>query len=212
MICLIQARMSSKRFKGKILNKIKHYEIFFILYKRLKKSKLISKIVFVTSNHRSDDIFCNILKKKKINFFRGDLNNVALRFLNCVEKYKKKDFIRICCDSPLINWKLADKLIDLSKKKEFDIITNSLDSKYAKGMGIEIIKTSSLKKNILFFSKIEKEHVTKYFYKNKFKFKIVKYNKSKKTKFSNYCVDYPSDIRKLNKIIGGKNPINSLNF
>ena len=91
MICLIQARMSSKRFKGKIINKIKNYEIFLILYKRLQKAKLISKIVFVTSKHRSDDIFCNILKKKKINFFRGDLNNVAQRFLNCAEKYKKKN-------------------------------------------------------------------------------------------------------------------------
>ena len=212
MICLIQARMSSKRFKGKIINKIKNYEIFLILYKRLQKAKLISKIVFVTSKHRSDDIFCNILKKKKINFFRGDLNNVAQRFLNCAEKYKKKKFIRICCDSPLINWELTDQLIDLSKKKKFNIISISFFSKYAKGMGIEIIKTSLLKKNILFFSKIEKEHVTKYFYKNKFKFKVLKYNRSKKMKFSNYCVDYPSDIKKLNKVIGNKNPIDSLNF
>jgi hypothetical protein len=31
-------------------------------------------------------------------------------------------------------------------------------------------------------------------------------------KFSNYCVDYPSDIKKLNKVIGNKNPIDSLNF
>ena len=210
MICLIQARMSSKRFKGKIISKINNYELFFILYKRLLKSELISKIVFVTSNHRSDDIFCNILKKKKINYFRGDLNNVAKRFLKCAERYKKKNFIRICCDSPLINWKSVDKLIILSKKKKFDLLTNSLDSNYAKGTGIEIVKSNLLKKNISFFSKDDKEHVTKYFYKNKSSFNIVKYNKSKKTKFLNYCVDYPSDIKKLNKIIGDKNPIDFL--
>ena len=58
---------------------------------------------------------------------------------------KKKTFIRICCDSPLINWKLVDKLITISKKKKFDLITNSLDINYSKGMGVEIIKSELLK-------------------------------------------------------------------
>tara|TARA_B100000989_G_scaffold80716_1_gene57531 strand:- start:3938 stop:4573 length:636 start_codon:yes stop_codon:yes gene_type:complete len=210
MICFIQARMSSKRFKGKIIAKINNYQLFDILYRRLKKSKLISKIVFLTSNHKSDDIFCNILNKKNIDYFRGDLNNVAKRFLKSAELYKKKTFIRICCDSPLINWKLVDKLITISKKKKFDLITNSLDINYSKGMGVEIIKSELLKKNISFFTKSDKEHVTRYFYKNKLKFNIVKYENTSKTKFNNYCIDYPSDIKKLTKIIGDKNPINFL--
>lgn len=210
MICFIQARMSSKRFKGKIITKINNYQLFYILYRRLKKSKLISKIVFLTSNHISDDIFCNILNKKNIDYFRGDLDNVAKRFLQGAELYKKKAFIRICCDSPLINWKLVDKLIVISKKKKFDLITNSLDTNYSKGMGIEIIKSELIKKNISFFTKSDKEHVTRYFYRNKLKFNIVKYENISKTKFDNYCVDYPSDIKKLTKIIGGKNPINFL--
>ena len=117
MICFIQARMSSKRFPKKIIQKIGNIEIYRILYQRLLKSKKISKIFFLTSSHKSDDAFCKLLKHEEIKFFRGNLDNVALRFLKFAQKLKVKKFIRVCCDSPFINWKMVDDIISDSKKK-----------------------------------------------------------------------------------------------
>ena len=207
MICFIQARMSSKRFPKKIIHKIANIEIYRILYQRLLKSKKISKILFLTSNHQSDDKFCEILKNEEIEFYRGDLDNVAQRFLTFAQKLKVKKFIRVCCDSPFISWKMVDDMITNSEKKKFDLFTNSLSKNYVKGNGIEIINTNSLKKNIKNFSKNEKEHVTKYFYDKRNKFKILEFNIKKRFLLKNYCVDYKKDIKILEKYLKKNNPI-----
>ena len=105
---------------------------------------------------------------------------------------------------------MVDDIISDSKKKKFDLFTNSLSKNYAKGNGIEIINTNSLKKNIKNFSKNEKEHVTRYFYDNRKKFKILKFNIKKKFLLKNYCVDYKKDIKVLEKYLNKNNPINFL--
>ena len=71
------------------------------------------------------------LKKNKINFFRGDLENVAMRLYKTAKKNKAKFFVRISGDSPLIDPKLIDKAIKMSKGlKKYDIITNVFPRKH----------------------------------------------------------------------------------
>jgi spore coat polysaccharide biosynthesis protein SpsF (cytidylyltransferase family) len=70
----IQARTNSKRLFGKCLLKIKGIETILILFNRIKSSNY--KTIILTSKDKSDDYLVKILKKNKISFFRGDLNNV----------------------------------------------------------------------------------------------------------------------------------------
>ena len=62
--------------------------------------------------------------------------------------------------------------VSFLKKSKFDIITNVFPRTYPKGLSYEIFKTSILKKNIKFFSRRDKEHVTTFFYKNFKNYKI----------------------------------------
>ena len=109
--CFIQARYSSKRLRGKVLKKIGRLTLLEILIRRLKKSKKISKIVVLTSSTNSDQKIVSFCKKKKIHFFCGSLNNVFLRFKSAIKKYKPEKVIRISADSPLMDWRLIDKMI-----------------------------------------------------------------------------------------------------
>jgi spore coat polysaccharide biosynthesis protein SpsF (cytidylyltransferase family) len=208
MICLVQARMSSKRFPGKIIKKINNIELIIIIYKRLLQSKLLKKIYISTSNHKSDDKLCVFLKKKKINFLRGDLNNVSKRLLEQAETLKVKKFMRICGDSPLIDYNLLDEMILKSKNKSFDLFTNSFPRTYPRGMGIEIISVNILKNFIKKFNSIEKEHVTQFFYNNAKKFKIINFKNSKNLSKLNYCVDDKNDLNFLRAFLRNKNLIN----
>ena len=54
IVAIVQARINSKRFPGKVLKKINGKTILEILLKRLQKSKKITKIVVATSNENSD--------------------------------------------------------------------------------------------------------------------------------------------------------------
>ena len=204
MLVIIQARSSSKRFPNKILYKIKSKSIISRVLFNISKSKLVTKIVVATSNDKSDSKFVKLLKKKKIRFYRGSLNNVALRLVKASQKFKSKYFIRISGDSPLISFKIIDKSIRLFKNNSnADLITNVFPRSFPSGQSVEIVKTKIIKDNLSKMNISEKEHVTTYFYKNKSKFKIINFkNYTKKFKnIGKMTIDYKSDVKKLKKYI-----------
>tara|TARA_Y100001980_G_C14519432_1_gene294733 strand:- start:300 stop:941 length:642 start_codon:yes stop_codon:yes gene_type:complete len=209
MYCVVQARCGSKRLNRKIFKKIKNKSIIERVISRLEKSKKISKIIIATSIDKKDNDIEKFCKKKKISYYRGSLNNVALRFLQISKKYNLKSLIRISCDSPFINYKILDEGISLFKKNEFDIITNVFPRTYPKGLSYEIFKTSILKNNIKFFSNKDKEHVTTFFYKNFKNYKIYNFYSLKRFKNINLCVDTKKDLVFLRK---NYNKILKLNF
>lgn len=209
MYCVVQARCGSKRLNRKIFKKIKNKSIIERVISRLEKSKKISKIIIATSVDKKDNDIEKFCKKKKISYYRGSLNNVALRFLQISKKYNLKSLIRISCDSPFINYKILDEGISFFKKNEFDIITNVFPRTYPKGLSYEIFKTSILKKNIKFFSNKDKEHVTTFFYKNFKNYKIYNFYSLKRFKNINLCVDTKKDLVFLRK---NYNKILKLNF
>ena len=70
VIAIIQDRYNSIRLKGKILKKISKYSSIELVYKRLKKSKLIEEIIIATSGDITNKPFVDFLKKKKYEIFR----------------------------------------------------------------------------------------------------------------------------------------------
>lgn len=198
MLTIVQARLSSKRFPKKVLYKVNNKPLIYYLVKNLKKTKKKLKIIIATSTKKTDDELVKYCKKNKIMFFRGKLNNVAHRLVSCAKKYKAKYFIRICADSPIIKPYIIDEIIrSFSKKKKYHLITNLFPRTFEKGQSVEIIKTKILECNLIKFDQNEKEHVTKYFYKNYKKFKI--YNL--KNKFKKKKIDYSVDTIKNLKFL-----------
>ena len=198
MIVIIQARMNSSRFKQKVMYEIKEKPLIWYVINSIKKSRKIKKIIIATSKNKTDDKLCYYLKKNKIDVFRGNLNNVAERFYSLASRLKLKNFIRISGDSPFMDYKIIDRAINIHRKKpnKYDLITNIFPRTFPRGRSVEIIKTMSLKKILPFINKDEKEHVTKFFYKNKEQFCIKNFKANKKN-LSNLAIDTKKDLEKL---------------
>jgi len=210
LLLIIQARSNSKRFKSKILYPIYGIPLIQHVINKVNKSKKIKELVVSTSKQKTDNELVNYLNSKKINFFRGSLNNVALRLYETAKKYNSKYFIRISGDSPLIDYRILNKAINLYKKSnDVDLITNVYPRTYPKGQSVEIIKNSIIKKNLRKFSLFDKEHVTTFFYKNAKNFKIKNLRSKKKYSFKNLSVD---TIKNLNNIIKKFDKKNFNNF
>ena len=97
------------------------------------KSKKISKVIVATSKNKSDDELVKYLKKIKIKFYRGSLDNVAERFVKAAETQKTNFFLRVNGDSPLIDPKLIDHVISIFKKNmNNDIVTNVFQELFQK--------------------------------------------------------------------------------
>ena len=201
--CFIQARYSSKRLRGKVLKKFGKLTLLEILVKRLSQSNQLKKIVILTSKSKDDKKIINFCKKKNINYFAGPLKNVFFRFKLAIKKYKPNRIIRISGDSPLIDWLLIDEMIALSKKHtKYDIISNVKKRTFPKGQSIEILKPEIFNLQNDLLSKYEKEHVTKYFYKKKYKV----YNLEVVKKFNKYnlSVDTSKDYISISSLINKK--------
>mgnify|MGYP003705867989 FL=1 len=200
MLCIIQARSNSKRFKNKVLHLIYGTPIIQHVINRVKGSKKITNLVVASSSNKNDDKLISYLQKKRIKFYRGDLENVAMRLYEVAKKNKAKFFVRISGDSPLIDPKLIDKAIRISKKeKRYDIISNVFPRTFPKGQSVEAIKTSILKKYSKHFSKIDKEHVTKYFYDNSNKFIIKNFTFDGNNKIIKLAIDTKKDLKNILK-------------
>ncbi|GIR60076.1 MAG: hypothetical protein CM15mP65_26570 [Crocinitomicaceae bacterium] len=104
-LLIIQARMGSTRFPGKVLAKIEDTPILKILFDRVCKSKYADQILIATTENSEDDCIKTFCDDNGINVFRGSDWDVLDRFYNaCLTiSPKPENIIRVCSDNPLLS-------------------------------------------------------------------------------------------------------------
>jgi len=178
----VQARMNSRRLPGKVLKSINKKKILEIIHHRLSKSEYIKKIIIVTSNNPSDDKIEKFCKLKNFLYYRGDLQNVVSRYRDASSYYGSKCIVRICGDSPFVDYKLIDSCVSTYFKKKVDLVTNVYPRTFPAGVSVEVFSKKLIDYlHLQKLDKFEKEHVTKYFYNRK-KFNIINLQSKEKMK------------------------------
>tara|TARA_B100001964_G_scaffold235408_1_gene295462 strand:+ start:1032 stop:1280 length:249 start_codon:yes stop_codon:yes gene_type:complete len=77
---IIFAKMTSKRLKNNPLLKIINSTLIETVIKRAKMVFNNNEIILATSILPVDDVLVSIAEANKINFFRGDLNNLPQEY------------------------------------------------------------------------------------------------------------------------------------
>ena len=85
-VVIIQARTSSKRFPNKVMKIIGGQRLISFVFNRVKASKKVSRIYVAISNLKKDAKLASYCKKKKYNYYRGELNNVLGRYCSLIKK------------------------------------------------------------------------------------------------------------------------------
>ena len=161
IVAIIQARINSSRFNGKVLKKIKGKSILEIIVSRLRNSKNLSNIVVATSKNKNDKKIIDLCNKIKIDSFQGSEFNVLKRYYDAAKKYNAKHIVRITADCPFVDPSILDKMIDEYFKIKVDYLSNINPPSFPDGLDIEIFSFETLEK--VFFDvkdKFQKEHVT----------------------------------------------------
>ena len=167
IICIVQARLGSKRFPEKVLQKIQNKTIIELIVDRIKFSKKISHIIVAIPNSKIDNKLYNFLKKKKIKTFRGSENNVLKRYYDAASFFKSDIVVRVTSDCPLVDYKIIDKMINIMINKKKDYVTNASPPSFPDGLDVEIFIFKSLKNAYMSTKdKYDQEHVTPFFRKS----------------------------------------------
>src|SRR5437588_12520260 len=118
----VQARMSSKRFPGKVLTLLAGRPMIAHVLERCGQAFGADKVVLATSVDPSDDRLAAYAEGHGHALFRGELDNVAGRFQQCLAAYPCDWFVRISGDSPLIDPQLLARLAQ-RRRPPYDPVT-----------------------------------------------------------------------------------------
>ena len=202
MTIIVQARMSSQRFPGKVLTNVQGKPLLGYLLERLQLSRLVDSIIIATSTDTTDDAIEQYCQRNHLPCFRGSLTNVASRFVQIIQEYKLDAFVRINADSPLMDFHVVDECLEIFKQGKYEIVTNCFKRSFPKGQSVEVLSAQAFLRGYNAMKDPQDlEHVTQYFYKNADQFKI--YNLANTADYSkvNLCVDTQEDFKHFEQIL-----------
>lgn len=115
----ITARLKSKRLPFKVIKPILGRSMIEWMIDRLKRCN-IEPIVIMTSTNPQDDPLIEIAKKNKIDYFRGNEDDVLVRIRDCARKLNVDLVISVTADCPLVEPIFIEKMIERYFDKNFD--------------------------------------------------------------------------------------------
>jgi len=207
-IVFLEVRSKSLRLPYKCLLPVGGLETVLLLLNRIKSKKY--QTIVVTTKDESDDYLCKLLKKKNFSFYRGSVNDVYRRYIDCAKNLKlnSKDIIvRTTGDNLFLNEKFILQIInEFNKTNKKFLQIDRMNSKLPYGMGAEVF-TFNLIKLLKPTYKNDPEHVTLQIKRNK-KLCHSAIIKSPKNLYNERCtLDTIDDYIKIFNIFKGiKNP------
>jgi len=203
IVAILQARTDSTRLPRKVLKPLLGKAMIIQELIRVNRSKILDKLILVTSEEASDNELTNIVREHGFNVFRGSKNNVLERFYKCAEdeKLQPNDIIvRLTGDCPLHDSTIIDELIEVFLDSKCDYMANCIKPIYPDGLDVEVFTFESLKKAYKEAKKTsEQEHVTPYIRNSGF-FDTIDLKKDSIYPEWRLTVDEPSDFIVVEKI------------
>jgi spore coat polysaccharide biosynthesis protein SpsF (cytidylyltransferase family) len=196
IVCIVQARMGSKRFPDKMMADLFGTPVLGWVLKRLKRAKLIKQIVVASP----DKELVDYAYTQECWGFQdlGDPNNVLARYIKCSNWCNAEIVVRICGDSPLICPEIVDETIKGYLENRVDICTTVLRRTFARGMDVEVLHNATLKRMNHLTNDIRlREHVTLMAYENPALFKFYGIYDSEDLSWLNVSVDTPADLDRI---------------
>lgn len=170
---IIQARLGSSRFPRKVLTEINGKKLIEHVIISLKASPAIDRIIIATTDQPHDQELVEFCERSQLLYFRGDCDDVLMRFIGAAETFNCDKIVRVCSDNPFIDLQSLNKLLEVflsDPKLDYcthvtadgvPIILNSL------GLFVEAVSVKALKKIVeMTQEKKYLEHVTMFIYRH----------------------------------------------
>jgi spore coat polysaccharide biosynthesis protein SpsF len=111
VVGIIQARMGSTRFPGKMLARLAGRPLLWHVIARMRMAVSLDDLVLATSDAPGDDILAMFAKGLGLAVVRGPEENVLERFAKAAEARQADVIVRINGDAPLVDPSFTDRLV-----------------------------------------------------------------------------------------------------
>lgn len=210
ILAILQARSSSTRLPGKVLEDLLGLPMIIRQIERLKSSSQIDLLVVATSDDPSDDALVNILNEEGVLVRRGPLDDVLERFSQVVDEFEPSSIVRLTADCPLTDINVIDMVISSHLETNSDYTSNTLEPTFPDGLDVECVSISAFNLlRTLDLSTSEREHVTLGIYKRPNIFQLNSIVQPTDLSSLRWTVDVPDDltfVRTIYELLYARNP------
>ena len=199
---VIQVRMGSTRFPGKIMMKLdEKFTVLDYVIRQLSHSKSLENIIIATTNLEQDNVIVEYAKNNELDYFRGEPLDVLDRYYKCAEKFSLDTIVRVTSDEPLIDPTIVDQIIINFQKIGCDFASNNLIRTFPAGFDAEVFSRQALERTWR-EAKLpsEREHVSPFMKKNKDIFKQFNLKNPQNIPISRLTLDREEDLKILKAI------------
>ena len=200
VIAFIQARMSSRRFPGKVLAPFRGEPIIRHVIRSVADALPSVPLVVTTSVDASDDPLAAYLRHLDVAVFRGELLDVFRRFRDCLALFQCEWILRISGDSPLLDARILKAVVGRGlQEKDADLVTTIFPRTFPNGQNAELIRSDALRAvDADALTAEDREHVTPWFYRHPERFRIVNVSSGSASLAAlSFAVDSPEDLHRL---------------
>lgn len=164
IVAIVQARMGSTRFPGKVLKPIAGEPLLWHVVNRLKRSKLIGQVTLATSTNPLDDAIAEFGERHGVLVVRGPEDNVLARFALAAEATDADIIVRVSADAPFIDAGFVDHLVNALIDQDGDYVLLE-DGAVTAHEGVDPMSRRGLDKLMMDAAAdpVAREHVTGYF-------------------------------------------------
>ncbi len=201
IVALIQARMGSSRFPGKVLEDLAGRPMLWHVVNRVRKAAKVDKVVVATTDRDVDDPVAQFCEEEGIVFFRGSESDVLDRFYQAAKANHADVVVRITADCPLIDGAVIDKVLERFQRGDCDYACNIIRYTYPDGLDTEVCSFAALERAWREAKKpSEREHVTPYLRTDRFRTANVESEIPVSPADFRWTVDHPEDLEFVRKL------------
>jgi glutamate-1-semialdehyde 2,1-aminomutase len=205
-IAVVQARMGSTRFPGKVMKSVSGKPLIELLLRRLSGSQLVRQIIVGTSTDPANDPLVDCVRALGFACEQGSENDVLLRFADICRNHDADVVVRVTGDCPLIDPQVVDGCISGFLRERCDYFSNVEPATYPDGLDVEVFSAAALlKAEKEAVSAYDREHVTPYLRKSD---QFHRGNLSYERDLSRlrWTVDEPVDLEVVKRVFAAFHP------
>ena len=171
---VVAARTRSRRLPGKALMPLMGKPMVLFLLERLSPLTR-GTLLFATSDHASDDVLAETVRRSGVTVFRGSENDLVSRFAAAAAMHGFDTLARITADCPFLDGELVDFCLAQAKTfPDFDIATTK--GQFPVGLDVEIFPAHRLREMQADtgLTEAHREHLTLFMYDHPERFRIAR--------------------------------------
>jgi glutamate-1-semialdehyde 2,1-aminomutase len=199
-VAIVQARMGSTRYPGKVMLPICGTPMIGLLLERLAGARSIDQIVLATSDHACNEPLAQYVRELGHSVFRGSEDDVLGRYYLAAQGASAATVVRITGDCPLVDAALVDEMVAVYRDAAVDYLGNGSPPTYPDGLDVEVFSFKALEAAARQATlAVDREHVTPFLRKSA-QFSRANHAYTDDESGERWTVDEPEDFEVVCKV------------